>query len=129
MSSTVLRDYERPTSGMSRLTVNFKTATEISDLGPTTLWKLVGEGRLEVVHVGRRALIVFKSLERLLTTPEADDNERDKRSAAASRLRAHREDKRRLTADRSSSAPTTEVPARRRRARKFPVTRQPTCPG
>lgn len=93
-----LSEYERHASGMPPLTVNFKMATAISGLGPTTLWKLVGEGRLEVVHVGRRALIIFKSLERLLTTPETDDNERRKRSAAARRLRAHRDDKQRRRA-------------------------------
>jgi hypothetical protein len=96
--STGLSKYERQASGMPPLTVNFKMATAISGLGPTTLWKLVAEGRLEVVHVGRRALIIFKSLERLLTAPEADDNDRHKRSAAARRLRAHRDDKQRRRA-------------------------------
>jgi hypothetical protein len=90
-----LSDYELQTSGMRPLAVNLKIATAISGLSSTTLWKLIAEGQLDIVHVGRRALIIFKSLEQLLTTPEADDNERHKRSAAARRLRAHREDKRR----------------------------------
>ena len=128
--TTGLSDYEHHTSGMRPLTVSFKVATAISGLGPTTLWKLVAEGRLEVVHVGRRALIIFKSLERLLTTPEADDNDRYKRSAAARRLRAQREDKRRLAADRASSIAIAGAPTRHRgRPRKLPVTRQPSCPG
>jgi hypothetical protein len=92
--TTGLSDYEQHTSGMRPLTVNFKIATAISGLGPTTLWKLIADGRLDHVHIGRRALIIFKSLERLLTTPEADENERHKRSAAARRLRAHRDAKR-----------------------------------
>jgi len=53
------------------LTVTFATAKSVSGLGLTTLWALVKEKRLHVVRVGRRTLIVYPSLERLLT-PAAD---------------------------------------------------------
>jgi len=48
------------------LTISFPSAKKISGLGLTTLWKLAKEGRIEVVHVGRRALIIYTSLEKLL---------------------------------------------------------------
>ena len=48
------------------ITVTFQTAKQISGLGMTTLWGLTKDGRLEVVHVGRRTLIVYASLEGLL---------------------------------------------------------------
>lgn len=48
------------------ITVTFRTAKQISGLGLTTLWGLAKVGRLKTVHVGRRTLIVFDSLEQLL---------------------------------------------------------------
>jgi hypothetical protein len=48
------------------LTVTLLDARRISGLGPTTLWKLLKEGRLEAVHIGRRTLITLRSLEKLL---------------------------------------------------------------
>lgn len=48
------------------LTVTFRRACEISGLGATTLWARAKDGELEVVRVGRRTLIKFPSLKRLL---------------------------------------------------------------
>jgi hypothetical protein len=42
------------------------TAKKLSGLGNTTLWRLIKERQLETVHVGRRTLITFRSLEALL---------------------------------------------------------------
>jgi hypothetical protein len=42
------------------------TARKLSGLGNTTLWRLIKERQLETVHVGRRTLITFRSLEALL---------------------------------------------------------------
>lgn len=49
------------------IAVTFQTAKRISGLGLTTLWQLAKDKRIEVVHVGRRSLILYQSLERLLT--------------------------------------------------------------
>jgi excisionase family DNA binding protein len=54
------------------ITVTIADAREISGLGNSTLWKLIGEGRLDTVSVGRRRLILYDSLEKLLT-PLADE--------------------------------------------------------
>ena len=48
------------------ITVTVKTAKELSGLGQSKIWELIGDGTLEIVHVGRRALITYRSLEALL---------------------------------------------------------------
>jgi hypothetical protein len=50
------------------LTVTIPRACQISGYGPTTIWQLVRDGRLEIVRVAgiRRTLIIYDSLERLL---------------------------------------------------------------
>jgi hypothetical protein len=48
------------------LAVTFSTAKQISGLGMTTLWSLAKARRIEVVRVGRRTLIRYSSLEKLL---------------------------------------------------------------
>lgn len=62
-------------AGFKPLTVTFQAAKQITGLGMTTLWALAKARRIEVVRVGRRTLIIFASLERLLehrsSQPEA----------------------------------------------------------
>jgi excisionase family DNA binding protein len=53
------------------ITVTIPNAREISGLGNSTIWKLISEGRLDTVSVGRRRLILYDSLEKLLS-PKAD---------------------------------------------------------
>ncbi len=53
------------------LAVTITTARKITGLGNTTVWKLISEGRLDTVSVGRRRLILYASLEKLLS-PKAD---------------------------------------------------------
>ena len=60
---TGLSDYE----GAKPLTVTVSTAKRLSGLGNTTIWALIKDQTLETVHVGRRTLITYHSLEALLT--------------------------------------------------------------
>jgi hypothetical protein len=62
--STGLSDYESHVA--KPLTVTVATARKLSGLGNTTLWGLIKDRTLETVHVGRRRLIIFRSLEALL---------------------------------------------------------------
>ena len=62
--STGGSDYE--SHGAKPLTVTVATARKLSGLGNTTLWGLIKDRTLETVHVGRRTLITFRSLEALL---------------------------------------------------------------
>lgn len=48
------------------LTVTVATARKISGLGNTTIWALIKARKLETVHIGRRTLVTFRSLEALL---------------------------------------------------------------
>jgi len=59
-------------SGPTPLAVTLATARQISGLGYTTIWKLIGNGTLATVRVGRRRLIAYESLRRLLT-PESQN--------------------------------------------------------
>jgi excisionase family DNA binding protein len=49
------------------ISVTIPTAREMSGLGNTTVWKLISEKKLATVKVGRRVLVIYESLERLLT--------------------------------------------------------------
>jgi len=62
--STGLSDYESHVA--KPLTVTVATAKKLSGLGNTTSWARIKNRTLETVHVGRRRLIIFRSLEALL---------------------------------------------------------------
>jgi hypothetical protein len=55
------------TQDKTPLSVTLATARQISGLGYTTLWKLIGNGTLATARVGRRRLIAYESLRQLLT--------------------------------------------------------------
>jgi hypothetical protein len=64
--STGISREERSAGGaMKPLAVTVNTACTLSGLGPTKVWGLIKEGRLEVVRIDRRTLVKFASLERL----------------------------------------------------------------
>lgn len=49
------------------IAVTIPTTRKTSGLGNTTVWKLIAEKKLATVKVGRRVLVTYESLERLLT--------------------------------------------------------------
>jgi excisionase family DNA binding protein len=53
------------------IAVTISTARNISGLGNSTIWKLISQGQLATVSVGRRRLIIYDSLQKLLS-PKAD---------------------------------------------------------
>jgi hypothetical protein len=57
--------------GVVPLTVTIATARQITGLGNTTIWKLIGEKKLQTVCIGRRRLVVYESL-RSLVAPAPD---------------------------------------------------------
>jgi hypothetical protein len=57
--------------GAKPLTVTIATARRLSGLGYTKLWQLIKDRKLETVSVGRRRLVVYASLERLLSPKAA----------------------------------------------------------
>jgi hypothetical protein len=66
----------------SPLAVTFPAARRLSGLGLTTLWRLAREHRIETVRVGRRTLITYRSLARLLLPESADPPQRRPRAAS-----------------------------------------------
>jgi hypothetical protein len=58
--------------GHQPIAVTVKAACHISGLGKTKLFELIGSGRLDTVAVGKRRLVIYASIERLLD-PKARD--------------------------------------------------------
>jgi excisionase family DNA binding protein len=50
------------TSGKPRLLHSVRHAAEALDLGPSTVWKLISDGKLETVRIGRSRRITDRSL-------------------------------------------------------------------
>jgi hypothetical protein len=53
--------------GEKPLTITVATTRKISGLGNTTVWALIKAGKLKSVCVGRRRLVLYSSLEALLS--------------------------------------------------------------
>jgi excisionase family DNA binding protein len=52
---------------MKPLTVTVKRARQITGLGNTTIYEMIGDGSMESVKVRGKRLIIFASLERLVS--------------------------------------------------------------
>ena len=69
---TKIENFTAPQRGEQKpLTVSFQTARQLSGLGLTTLWALAKANRIELVRIGRRTLITYASLEKLLSREAA----------------------------------------------------------
>ena len=49
-----------------RLAVTIDDACEITGLGRTKIYELIGQGKLKAVSIGRRRLVLMESIEALL---------------------------------------------------------------
>jgi excisionase family DNA binding protein len=58
--------------GAKPLAVTVAVARSLSGLGNTTIWALIKSGKLESVRVRRRRLIIYRSLEKLLSPTPSD---------------------------------------------------------
>jgi hypothetical protein len=47
---------------------------ELGGIGRTFFWKLVADGKLEIVRVGRRSLVVSESIDRLIEEARTENN-------------------------------------------------------
>jgi hypothetical protein len=106
------------------ITVTIPTTRQISGLGNTTVWKLIAEKKLDTVRVGKRRLVLYASLERLLTPAAeqvmpSEDNPAAGISAArvGNRVVGRPLDSRAATsASRGATAPSRRGAARHRRS-------------
>jgi hypothetical protein len=53
-------------SSMKPLSVPVKTARELLGIGNTKMWELIKEQRVQTITLGRRRLVVYASLEKLI---------------------------------------------------------------
>jgi hypothetical protein len=51
---------------MKPLAVSVKTACRLLEIGSTKMWALIKEGRVQTAVLGRKRLVIYGSLERLL---------------------------------------------------------------
>jgi hypothetical protein len=65
---------DRAVGEVEPLAVTFRTASQVTGLGATTLWKYAKEGLIRVIHPPgvRRTLIDFASLKKLLAPEKTD---------------------------------------------------------
>ena len=49
------------------LAVSVKTACKLVGVGNTTMWALIKAGRVKTVSIGRRRLVIYASLEALVS--------------------------------------------------------------
>lgn len=54
-----------------RYTLSIKDAREALGLGRTTIYKLIGDGTLQTITVGRRRLILARSIQELCDQPQS----------------------------------------------------------
>ena len=53
--------------GTKPLAVPVKIACRLVGVGNTTMWALIRDGRVKTINIGRRRLVIYASLEALLT--------------------------------------------------------------
>jgi excisionase family DNA binding protein len=53
------------------LAVSVKTACRLLGIGNTKMWELIRNGRVQTAPLGRKRLVIYRSLERLLA-PKPD---------------------------------------------------------
>jgi hypothetical protein len=58
---------DKPDEGFKPLAVPVKTACQLIGVGNTSMWTLIKTGRVKTVSVGRRRLVIYASLEDLLS--------------------------------------------------------------
>ena len=49
-----------------QLTVSIKHAADLIDVNKRTMWRLIADGSIETIKVGRRRLVIYKSLQQLV---------------------------------------------------------------
>ena len=54
--------------GPKPITVTIPMTRRITGLGNTTVWKLIAEGKLKTATIGRRRLVFYESIEKLLSS-------------------------------------------------------------
>jgi hypothetical protein len=88
ISSTGLsRDERWVGGGLKPLTLTVKATCMVTGLGPTKVWGLIRDGRLEVARVDGRTLVKYPSVERLLS-PDQNEQRAPRKTPRKRKLHA-----------------------------------------
>ena len=65
------------------LTVTIAETVRLTGVGRTTIYQLIGDGRLRATKIGTRTLIDFQSIKSLIREPSASDKRKQSKSSVA----------------------------------------------
>jgi excisionase family DNA binding protein len=57
----------QPEAPIEPLAVSVKKARALIDVGHTKLWELIKDGHLKTIRIGRKRLVIYESLKKLVT--------------------------------------------------------------
>jgi hypothetical protein len=66
-------------SGVKPLAVTVKCGQELIGIKTTKMWELIKDGTLETIHIGKRCLVLYASIERMVNELKERKQERNYR--------------------------------------------------
>jgi hypothetical protein len=57
----------QPEAPIEPLAVSVKKARALIDVGNTKMWELIKDGRVDTISIGRKRLVIYESLKKLVT--------------------------------------------------------------
>ena len=61
-----------PTHELKPLLVSVKETRRLTNLGNTTIWALIKDGRIKTKKIGRRTMVIYASIEELAKADDED---------------------------------------------------------
>jgi hypothetical protein len=80
-STAAPRDSDLP-AGLKPLAVTVRTAQELIGIKNTKIWELIGNGSLQTLSIGKRRLVFYASIERLIETLRTEEADRPRSGRA-----------------------------------------------
>jgi hypothetical protein len=68
----------RDSSRLKPLAVTVRTAQDLIGIKNTKIWELISDGTVETVSIGKRRLVIFSSIERLIEALRQKQSERSR---------------------------------------------------
>jgi hypothetical protein len=75
-------------AGLKPLAVTIQTAQNLIGIKNTKIWQLIGNGSLQTLSVGKRRLVLYASLERLIEMLRIQDADRPRSGRADRAIKA-----------------------------------------
>jgi hypothetical protein len=113
-STAAPRDRDLP-AGLKPLAVTIQTAQKLIGIKNTKIWELIGNGSLQTLSVGKRRLVLYASLERLIEMLRIQEADRPRSGRADRAIEAS---VRARKASRAATTPPVALRLPRRGARR-----------